>query len=313
MRIFCQIPHPTGNTISAYIKNAIWINKVLEDKGHKVDVFYSNTQERINPSVKYDLLVSHYGSAFFRPHKKLKALFANNNSPYIWIANEYDVAPNSFFNNQLKEKPSYILANYDFINKFKSVKNKVTKNLNLILFNEFQTVKEKKYDHIYFGTHRPDRKKYHGIYLKKNIYLSCKNKNSIEFKKDGSTSPLIKELNIGRGDLSLFRFSLYIEDVSTHTRFNNLSNRFYENIGSNVVTLFDINCLSNIKKAGLVGYEPFIVSCNEDLNNYSADNYEELMSLQMKWKIEAINQRLNLEKDIVLFFENACESNKDSQ
>ena len=33
----------------------------------------------------------------------------------------------------------------------------------------------------------------------------------------------------------------------------------------------------------------------------------------MKWKIDAINQRLNLEKDIVLFFENAFESNKDSQ
>tara|TARA_B100000795_G_scaffold269690_1_gene259954 strand:- start:4085 stop:5014 length:930 start_codon:yes stop_codon:yes gene_type:complete len=303
MRIFCQIPHPKTNTISAYIKNAIWINQVLENNGHKVDTFYANNQDKINPEAKYDLFISHYGSSFFRPHRKLQSLFNNNdNSPFVWIANEYDVSPNSFFRNQMIERTSYILANYEFLNKFKAVKNKVTKNLNLILFNDSQVIKEKKYNHIYFGTHRPDRRKYHEIYLKENIYLSCKNKNSIEFKRDGSKSPLIKELDINRGDLSLFRYSLYIEDVSTHKRFNNLSNRFYENLGNNVVTIFDENCLANIRKSGLVDYEDFIVSCNSDLDKFTSENYERFMNVQMKWKDEAIQQRINLEKDIVLFF-----------
>ena len=134
------------------IGNAIWINQVLENNGHKVDTFYANNQDKINPEAKYDLFISHYGSSFFRPHRKLQSLFNNNdNSPFVWIANEYDVSPNSFFRNQMIERTSYILANYEFLNKFKAVKNKVTKNLNLILFNDSQVIKEKKYNHIYFG------------------------------------------------------------------------------------------------------------------------------------------------------------------
>lgn len=153
-------------------------------------------------------------------------------------------------------------------------------NTNLLISRQPNGLTTKKYDCIYYSRYRADRMKYCAEYLQGEIYLSTHPKNHKHFYHAGCRPKTIKALDWkqGKETLNQFRYSLYMEDVYTHTVFNNLANRWYEAGFCNNVVFFDVNCLNTIMKSEIGHFESQIM-------DYVVSNYGELVE-----KIKHCNQ-----------------------
>ncbi len=224
----------------------------------------------------------------------------------IRFFNEYNVPENSDLRKIFTERPyDLLLTNFERdVNKF-NYKNRLTLNVNCLSFFDFHRSfrNVKKYDLIYYGSFRENRKRYFLKYLKDNecVIISCSLRALDRFKNLLGNAKYIDTIkNLGKLScpLKYFRYGLYIEDTITHKNYNFPANRFYEQLSYEVVQFFDVNCLNTFNRYGL-DIADFIVTDKEDLiRKVKTSNYFELWEKQRRWREKAVEDFRILDKQV---------------
>ncbi|MHA1794985.1 MAG: hypothetical protein ACTSUK_02650 [Promethearchaeota archaeon] len=277
------------NPIDAHVRNAYKIAEGLRARGHKVDILHTNEKTKYLAN-DYEIILVSYATPYPSFDDIDSFLDRNSKARLGWITNEYNLRPNGCFYKHFKKRGAFILANYEQgAVKFACFDSFHMVNLNTLLFRDLKST-PKKYDHIYYGTFRIDRKEYFKKYLQAPVFLSTSPKNYKKFKHIGCEPKFIKKINWSKPLLNSFRYSLYIEDEFTHDNFNNLANRFYECLGADTVILFDSNCIKTLEKSGIKNYKSFIINNHEDLKKFNEFNYKACLNIQKEWKEQVIIQ-----------------------
>src|SRR3990167_1461418 len=251
----------------------------------------------------YNKIILGYPS--FRADIEAERLFFKLNpvKNVFWISTEYDVArPSSAYYNNLN---IHRICNYKgrSRNENKEIIKTTSINLNLLISKESNIITEKKYDCIYYGRYRDDRKVYFEKYIQKRLYLSTSKKNMKKFKNKGCNPKYLDAISWdeNKETLNLFKYSLYIEDEYTHSVFNNLANRWYEAGFCNNVVFFDVNCWNTIRKSEIAQYEEqikdYIVNDYQSLNDkidYCNKDFEKHLAIQKGWRINEPQLRLEM-------------------
>jgi len=229
----------------------------------------------------YDIFILAYASHYAPFDNINKLLNLNKKALKIIISNEY--------NNPLMIRgfyPFYLIKNYVTTINNNNIIDQFFLNLNVLIYsnNKDKTINcKKKYDCLYFGTYRVNRKQYFKKYLQKNVYLSTSKKNMKKFINIKCDPIFINKLSWRKNieTLKLFRYSIYIEDDFTHDNYNCLANRFYECVMCNVVLFFDISCAETLKKSKLIIDDFFIVNSHKQLmHKIKNNNYDNLYNRQ---------------------------------
>lgn len=252
---------------SAFIRIIYYINDYIQpftiiDRRELAKKFYN---------IDFDLYIIPY--SFDRSNFNCIKFFKKNKKyNIIWLINEYDLTFDGSYSQLFKNNSFHVIANHPKETRTLKIgdglKNWYNLNLNCTAYRSEKKI-EKKYDFIYYGRLRQNRLKYFKEYcFSENVIHSCNQIEALKFKKLGSKARYIKTLNLhnkNSSELSLFYTTLYIEDEKTHTRYNHLSDRYYEALGNNVIIFFDINCVNNIKISGHIVDDFFIVKSNNEL------------------------------------------------
>ena len=295
-----------SKAIDAHLRNSIIVSKYLKADLLCIEKDFKNALNK-----KYDILILGYAS-HYAPFQLINKLLKNNpNAKKIVLSNEYNIASSigGF-------KPYELIANYEKINTSKSVIKQYFLNLNYLLAKNSNELINKKYDCIYYGTFRINRSEYFKKYLKEDIYLSTSPKNFKKYKHIGCSSKLLTKLSWvdTKETLNLFRYQLYIEDVNTHSNFNNLANRYYEAGFCNNVVFFDVNCRNTINKSELNYYkeqvEDYIVESYEDLQKKIKEcnkDFEKHLAIQKGWRMNEATARTNMLKELKNIIYNGTE------
>tara|TARA_R110000744_G_scaffold70991_1_gene143131 strand:- start:659 stop:1591 length:933 start_codon:yes stop_codon:yes gene_type:complete len=286
-----------NNAIDAHLRNSIILSKYLGSDLLCIEQDFINSLNK-----KYDVLILGYAS-HYAPFQLIRKLQENNpKAKKIVLSNEYNV--NSYIGGF---RPYNLIANYKNATNTKSVLNQYFLNLNLLLSKKANIIIDKKYDCIYYGTYRINRKMYFQEYLKKDIYLSTSPKNFKKYKHIGCSPKYINKLSwINKKEtLNLFKYQLYIEDTLTHNNFNNLANRYYEAGFCNNVVFFDVNCRNTINESELSYYkeqvENYIVLSYEDLQDKIKEcnkDFEKHLAVQKSWRMNEATARANMLKEL---------------
>jgi hypothetical protein len=278
------------NPIDAHVRNALAFKTELEARGHTVDLLFIQENSK-RYQKKYDIIFVSYATQYPLIHEVENIEKMNEDTPWGWITNEYNLRPNAFAYTIFKRRRSFLLCNYEIVSvKFACFDAEYSVNLNPLLFKNLP-VGKKTHDFIYYGTYRPDREVYFKKYFTEQVYLSTSTKNHKKFLHIKCKSKPIAKFGWNNPALQAFRYSIYIEDTFTHNHFNNLANRYYESLACRCVLLFDVSCEGTLKKAGITNYKPFLINSADDFVKYNADNYEELLAIQSKWRDKVVAER----------------------
>ena len=211
------------------------------------------------------------------------------------MLNEYGVQSlSSHIMKLIDETQVTLIANFPRTKK--KAKEYINLNLNTLIYEEeiHHTPTPKKYDLIYYGMFRPNRADYFKKYLDGETFVSTSPKNILLFKQIGVRPRFIDTFLWGsRSILDSFRFSLYIEDIYTHTHYNYPANRFYEALMYNTVLLFDSNCANTFKTAGYP-VEDYFVSNLPELKKKMEEikkDYPAHLKIQAKWRKRSGEER----------------------
>jgi hypothetical protein len=163
----------------------------------------------------------------------------------------------------------------------------LTMNINSLVFGNYSFDNNKNKECIYYGSYRDDRKKYFKKYFD-GMTVSTHLKNRPKIDALEVCPSYINRLDIQKGDLSKYGFSLYIEDEKTHKAYNYLANRFYESLNSGTICLFDESCENTL---GLCGY-------NIDASQIIRSNTEMIEATQSekKWSDDIYTKAANDKK-----------------
>lgn len=282
--------------IDAHLRNAIIISEYLKCDLLCVEQDFINALNK-----KYDILILAFAS-HYAPFQLIKKLLQNNpNAKKIVISNDVN-----FTSSIGGFKPYHLIAGYE-CEKSKSELSVNTLNINLLLAKQANSITNKKYDCIYYGTFRKDRKNYFTKYLQNDIYLSTSPKNFKKFKHIGCNPKYISKLSWRekKETLNLFKYQLYIEDNTTNKIFCNLANRYYEAGFCNNVVFFDSNCRNTINKSELNYFkdqvEFYIVNSYADLQNkikICNENFKKHLAIQKSWRITELTHRDMMLKEL---------------
>jgi hypothetical protein len=275
--IYCRQIQAVNNPIAVSYRNAEILAKELN-----ADILMNKT-DRLKDK-DYDVIILPYFNRY-TDYVTLKSLVRKNQTRWL-LRSEYEKVIVS-----MKEfKPFYEIGNFERCNNFL--------NTNLLIAKEPNQLTPKKYNCIYYSRHRADRMKYCKEYLQGEIYLSTHQKNHKHFYHAGCKPKLIKHIDWTpkKETLNQFRYSLYIEDVYTHSVFNNLANRWYEAGFCNIVMFFDINCKNTIKKSEIAEYfdEYYYVSTNSELMdkiNECNKDWIKHLNIQKSWRVNELKLR----------------------
>jgi hypothetical protein len=239
----------------------------------------------------YDVIIISYAS--FYMDKLLMKYIQKSEAKLFWMTNEYNLSPNGSIHKELKKRNSEAISNFEGTVSGCSKNNIV--NLNTLLMPKKQSINKGSEELIYYGTYRPDREIYFKKYFNEDIYLSTSPKNMKRFKRILEQSPkYIGKMSwqAQRETLRLFKKSLYIEDVKTHTKYNHLSNRFYEAIACGSLPVFDENCKNTIKKSNYpIDKDTIIRSTKEAISLPVDNNYiNDLYNLALKERQKNLNE-----------------------
>lgn len=199
----------------------------------------------------YDILLMHYSSWYVHVNRFEALMERNKEARRAWITSDYEISPyhtflpldlciSNFVESVYKDKKTFY-ADYRLV------------NLNCLSYQKQRGEVMKKYDCIYYGRYREDRILYFKKYLSHpDVWLSTSSKNMGLYKAAGARCRVVDKMSWTphRETLSLFRSSLYIEDVFTHDHYNHLGTRFYEGVLCNTPLYFDRSCLGTISKSG---------------------------------------------------------------
>jgi hypothetical protein len=283
--IYCRQIQAVNNPIAVSYRNAEILAKELN-----ADILMNKT-DRLKDK-NYDVIILPYFNRY-TDYNTLRGLIKNNQARYLLRTEYENVDVTAFF------KPYSQIINFEgAINNPYKVDNIHYINLNLLISRQANELTPKKYDCIYYSRHRADRMKYCKEYLQGEIYLSTHPKNHKHFYHAGCKPKLIKHIDWTpkKETLNQFRYSLYIEDVYTHSVFNNLANRWYEAGFCNVVMFFDINCKNTIKKSEIAEYfdEYYYVSTNSELMdkiNECNKDWIKHLNIQKSYRVNELKLR----------------------
>jgi hypothetical protein len=281
--IYCRQIQAVNNPIAVSYRNAEILANELN-----ADILMNKTDRLKNK--EYDIIILPYFNRY-TDYVTLKSLVKKNQTRWL-LRSEYEVC-----NTGMKElQPYFEICNF--------VNGKNFLNTNLLIAKESNPLTIKKYDCIYYSRYRADRMKYCNIYLQGNIYLSSHPKNHKHFFHAGCKPRLIKHIDwtSHRETLNQFRYSLYIEDVYTHSVFNNLANRWYEAGFCNNVMFFDINCKNTIQKSEIAEYfdEYYYVSSHKELEDKIKEcnkDFNKHLNIQKSWRFNELKLREKMIND----------------
>ena len=294
------------NMIDAHLRNSILLANELRADCLIVEQDFI---EALNK--QYDVFILGYASRY-APFNTIKKLLERNpNAVKYMLSNEYTLGSASVGG----YKPFSLISNWDWKSAYpKGAKNILGNhqlNLNYLFAREPNPLTAKKYDCVYYGTFRPDRKKYFQEYLQGNIKVSTTSKNYKKFDHIGCKPQFIGKLTWEKGKETLnnFRYQLYIEDVFTHKYFNNMANRWYEAGYCNNVVFFDNNCWNTINKSEIAPYaeqiKEYVVKNKKELDEkikLCNQDFEKHLAIQKSWRMSELQQRremLEEFKDII--------------
>lgn len=276
--IYCRQIQAVNNPIAVSYRNAAILSKELN-----ADILMSKI-DRLRDQ-KYDVIIVPYFNKY-TDYNTLRSLIKDNQKRYL-IRTEYEHVDitKSF-------KPYTEICNFNGGQNFL--------NTNLLIARTPNPITQKKYDCIYYSRYRADRMKYCKEYLQGDIYLSTHPKNHKHFFHAGCRPKLIKHIDWTEGceTLNMFRYSLYMEDVYTHSVFNNLANRWYEAGFCNNVVFFDANCWNTIRKSEIGHFESqvkdYVVSNHAELMEkieYCNKDFERHLAIQKGWRLNEMELR----------------------
>ncbi len=283
---------------SAHHRNTLLLQEKLRDHGITVDVLFSGNQTQVYRSDafqrKYDVIMISYSSPYHRIHGLQQLLELNKETPWGWITNEYNLVPHNTHRDIFKTHSSFVIAGYekDAVNH-KCFRRQYNLNINCLLYQKF-TAYPKELDYIYYGSWRPDRESSFRKYLQAGVYLSTSSKNHKKYRDIGCNARPLDRFGWRTPALLRFRYSLYIEDDFSHSKFTNLANRFYESIGCGCVLLFDQACKLTLERSGLKGWEEFIVKDYDDMQRFTASDYALHREKQAVWEDDIKQQQSDM-------------------
>jgi len=116
-----------------------------------------------------------------------------------------------------------------------------------------------------------------------NTVISTAPQSFEKFKKhlpDASYVPQFKVLSEGLLD---YKITLYTQDEASDKLYCSLANRFYEALGAGVAILIDSRCADTFKRAGLEGYEKYLVDSVLDVELLIGDAERIAYEQREKW------------------------------
>jgi len=281
--VYCRQIQAVKNPIAVSYRNAELIAEAL---GADL-LMYKWDQLK---QVKYDVIILTYLNRY-TDWETLKKLVTSNVQSRFLIRTEYEPVNTPF----KTFKPYTQICNFEGGSNFI--------NTNLLIARPANPIQHKKYDCVYYSRHRADRMKYCVEYLQGDVYLSTHPKNHKHFYHAGCRPKLIKHLDWthGRETLNQFRYSLYMEDVYTHSVFNNLANRWYEAGFCNNVVFFDANCENPIRKSEIGYYweqvKDYVVSGHAELMERIKEcnkDWERHLAIQKAWRAQELQLRAEM-------------------
>ena len=242
-------PHTTPD-------NLHWKNAKMIADAVGGDLIWS--YEGVNDTITggYDNIVFVHASAYdFTDYAWLQA---SPEARLFYVTNEYNLGePRKLWMAAKLGRRYSVIANHPA--KASKVVQKYVKdwhilNLNALCYERHETPQRTDIPRsvVYYGSFRKDRISYYKKYLQEwgTVWVSTHAKNRDKYTTLGCEGPFVNRLKIGDGELANYGYSLYIEDVKTHTYYNYLANRFYESLSWNVLPLFDESCRRTVELSG---------------------------------------------------------------
>ena len=239
----------------------------------------------------YDVIFVGYSTRYQEYKADVQFIEKNPNALIVHISTEYEnAAPASLY---YANRPFLHIANYVDIPKqqmtgawklrdeFKHV------NVNALLYYDSNSKQQKNRSCIYWGRYRPDRAKYLKIFADAGVDISTSPKNIKKWIDAGVTAKtwLNKVLWIpSRESICEYMYSVYAEDVYTHTNYNCPANRWYESLCCDVQPLIHISCKGTFEKSGYVIHDDMWFDTSECLRVKRQGT--KLRNHLSKWRIE---------------------------
>jgi len=279
MKILIIDPHGTKiheGTTNVHARNSLVLSQYLN-----ADLMYDEeTQTEEFSGNKYDAVVFVHTSGYVQVKKLLEYLSTVGNPKYFYITNEYNLGdPVTLYSLCKNNGVEYeVIANYpqSIMPPFILSKDSISKwnnvNLNSLIYKKIPKIVElfepKKSGIIYYGTFRKDRAVYFEKYFDKRIYVSTSRKNTEKYRAAGLDASFVGALQWSgkKRRIDNFKASLYLEDVTTHSNYNYLANRFYEALSFSVPCVFDESCCNTIRLSKYPISSDFIINSKQELH-----------------------------------------------
>jgi len=248
------------------VENLHWQNSRMIADALGADLIWS--YPNVNDYVRggYDAIIFVHASHY--AYTDYAWIEQSPNAKLYYVTNEYNLGePRTLWMAAKAGRKYTVLANHPHrVSKvvMKYVDDWILLNLNSLVYGNYSFVNQGGKECVYYGSYRDDRKKYFKKYFD-GMTVSTHMKNRPKIDALEVNPHYINRLNIQKGDLSKYGFSLYIEDEKTHDAYNYLANRFYESINSGTICLFDESCENTIAQSGYDIDNSFIIRDSADM------------------------------------------------
>jgi predicted glycosyltransferase involved in capsule biosynthesis len=129
----------------------------------------------------------------------------------------------------------------------------------------------------------------------KNYTISSSIKNQDKYQAANIQAEFIDKLDwtVGSETLNNYKYSIYFEDIHTHSNFAYLANRYYETLMCDVLMFFDAKCIKTIEESRKMGYiiDDLLIVHNADEMNATVDFLEQN---EKEYKKALNSQRKNI-------------------